>query len=110
MQNEKQTFFQKVNHARFHGHTQGHYESFFLPANHPTRPTAFWIRYTLFSLKALTENTIGGLWAVFFNGETNQHIVAKKEHPVGDCLFDTFAFNVHIGEAVNSVKRVKRQW
>ena len=26
----------------------GHYESWFLRGNHPSRPLAFWIRYTIF--------------------------------------------------------------
>jgi hypothetical protein len=99
MQNEIQTFYQQVNHTRFRGQIQGHYESFFLRANHPTRPLAFWIRYTIFSPKALLESALGELWAVFFNGETNQHAVAKQEYRLADCLFDTSAFRVEIGEA-----------
>ena len=27
----------------------GHYESYYLRGNHPERPLAFWIRYTIFS-------------------------------------------------------------
>jgi hypothetical protein len=44
MQNETQEFYQQVNHARSYSPIQGHYKSFFLRANHPTRPLAFWIR------------------------------------------------------------------
>jgi hypothetical protein len=40
MQNENQDFYNQVNHARYHGQTHGHYESFFLRANHPARPLA----------------------------------------------------------------------
>jgi hypothetical protein len=36
---------------------------------------------------------------IFFNGETNQHTVAKQEYPLADCLFDTSSFRVQIGEA-----------
>jgi len=99
MQNEIEAFYQQVNYSRFHGQTDGYYESFFLRANHPTRPLAFWIRYTLFSPKALSQNGIGELWAVFFNGETHQHTVAKQEFPLVNCLFDASAFSVKIGEA-----------
>ncbi len=31
------------------GDAGGHYESYFQRANHPSRPLAFWIRYTVFS-------------------------------------------------------------
>jgi hypothetical protein len=99
MQNDLLDFNQRVNHARFLGQPNGHYESFFLRANHPTRPLAFWIRYTLFSPKNVPEKTIGELWATFFNGETNQHVVVKQEFPLTDCLFDTSGFNVQIGTA-----------
>lgn len=99
MPTENQGFYQQVNHARFHGQSQGHYESYFLRANHPTRPLAFWIRYTLFSPKDQPEKALGEQWAVFFNGETNQHIVAKQEYPLSDCRFDPFSFNVQIGGA-----------
>lgn len=99
MPHELPTFFQQVNHARFRRQPQGYYESFFLRANHPTRPLAFWIRYTLFGPRNLPENAIGELWAVFFNGESGQHAVAKQEYPLADCRFDTTAFDVHIGAA-----------
>ena len=102
MQTELLAFYQQVNYTRFQNQTQGHYESFFLRANHPTRPLAFWIRYTLFSPKNLPEKSIGELWATFFNGETNQHVVVKREYPLTDCLFDTSALNVRVGAATLS--------
>ncbi len=38
-----------LNHAQYDGRKPGgHYESFYQRANHPTRPLAFWIRYTVF--------------------------------------------------------------
>ncbi len=64
---------QEANHTRYRlGQSAGHYESFFLRANHPSRPLAFWIRYTLFSPDHHPENAIGELWAVCFDGETQQ--------------------------------------
>jgi hypothetical protein len=97
MQYDLLTFYQQVNYTRFQNQTQGYYESFFLRANHPTRPLAFWIRYTLFSPKNVPEKGIGELWATFFNGETDQNVVVKQEYPLTDCLFDTSGFNVQIG-------------
>ena len=99
MQNELLAFHKQVNLTRFHDQTYGHYESFFLRANHPTRPLAFWIRYTLFSPKEHIEKSIGELWATFFNGESNQHTVVKQEFPLADCLFETTDFNIQIGKA-----------
>ena len=73
MSEKRKAFLAQVNLARYRGQPQGHYESFFQRANHPTRPLAFWIRYTLFSPQAHPEQARGELWAVFFNGETGQH-------------------------------------
>lgn len=90
---------QQVNHARYRGQRQGHYESFFLRTNHPTRPLAFWIRYTLFSPRHDPSHALGELWAIFFNGETGQHAAAKREFPLGDCRFEPAAFSVRVGAA-----------
>ena len=54
-------------------HNKGHYESFFIRANHKKSLKAFWIRYTIFSPKNKNENTIAELWAVVFNKQTNKH-------------------------------------
>jgi hypothetical protein len=99
MKENLQNFYQQVNHARYSGQQDGFYESFFQRANHQDRPMAFWIRYTLFSPKAKPEEAIGELWAVFFNGETNQHVAVKKEVPFKNCLFDSSTFKVRVGDA-----------
>lgn len=91
----------RANAARYRpGQRAGHYESFFQRANHPDRPLAFWIRYTLFSPEDRPEAAMGELWAVFFDGERNRHWAVKREVPMGDCRFDGGAFSVRVGEAV----------
>lgn len=99
MQDKIQAFHQQVNHARYHAQAAGHYESFFLRANHPIRPLAFWIRYTIFSPRDAPGNAVGELWAVFFDGESNRHVVVKQEYLLADCLFDSSAFRVRVGTA-----------
>jgi hypothetical protein len=87
-----------VNGARFvPGQRDGHYESYYQRANHPTRPLAFWIRYTMVSPARRPEAAIGELWAMFFNGETGEHLVTKEEYPIAACDFATDAFAVRIG-------------
>lgn len=93
------TFLSQVNFARYEGGPAGHYESFFQRANHPTRPLAFWIRYTLFSPQGRPAQAVGELWAVCFNGETGQHLAAKQAFPLGECAFSPAAFAVQIGGA-----------
>jgi hypothetical protein len=88
---------EQVNWTQYTG--GGHYESFYLRGNHPTRPLAFWLRYTIFS-PATGDAPVGELWAVFFDGESGSHTVAKVELPLRDCHFSTTSFDVRVGDAV----------
>lgn len=99
MVDEQEVFYVEANHARYRGQADGHYESFFHRANHPDRPLAFWIRYTIFSPAGRPSDAVGELWAVFFNGETNRHVAVKKELPFRQCVFATSLFDVRVGEA-----------
>jgi len=90
----------QANHARYQpGQRAGHYESFFLRANHPTRPLAFWIRYTLFSPDRHPQDALGELWAVLFDGETSHHVSVRREVPFSQCSFKTTGFGVQIDDA-----------
>jgi len=90
----------QANWTRYRpGRGTGHYESFFQRANHPTRPLAFWIRYTLFSPQDRPRDAIGELWAVYFDGETGNHTAVKREVPFDLCAFGTEAFSVRIADA-----------
>jgi hypothetical protein len=79
------------------GQLGGHYESFYQRANHPQRPLAFWIRYTIFAPAGHPSLAVGELWAVAFDGDTGEHAVARREFPIGDCDFARDAFAVRIG-------------
>lgn len=78
----------------------GHYESFFQRANHPDRPLAFWIRYTVFSPKGSPRDAVGELWAIYFDGERNRISVAKEVVPIKACQFSQSGLDIRIGEAV----------
>lgn len=95
-------FERAVNFTRYDGGGAGHYESFFLRANHPQKPLGFWIRYTIFSPKGAPEKAIGELWAIFFDGERGTHQAAKLELPFANCAFDRAAFGVRVGDAILS--------
>lgn len=81
-----------ANFTRYHGQKEGHYESYFLRANHPQKPFAFWIRYTLFSPKNHPEKALAELWAVWFNGETKKHTAVKKEMPIEKATYYNYHF------------------
>jgi hypothetical protein len=86
--------------SRFDPHdTGGFYESYFQRANHPSRPLAFWIRYTLFMPRGRLAAAVGELWAIFFDGETGVSTVAYERHPVAECAFSRTAFDVRVAAA-----------
>lgn len=88
------------NHSRYiPGQKKGHYESFFQRANHPTRPLAFWIRYTVFSPENDPASAIGELWAIYFDGEKNTHVAVKREVPIRECTFDRNRFSAKVADA-----------
>jgi hypothetical protein len=89
------------NGCRFvSGQRGGHYESYFQRANHPTRPLAFWIRYTIFSPKGRPADAVGELWAIYFDGDRGGITAAKEVVPVSECHFSGSGLDVGIGQAV----------
>ncbi|MEJ3745478.1 hypothetical protein WEI85_19565 [Actinomycetes bacterium KLBMP 9797] len=88
---------EQVNWAQYRpGQADGHYESFYQRANHPTRPLAFWIRYTIFSPHGRPADAVGELWAIVFDGETGAHAVARRAHPIARCAFGRTGFDVRV--------------
>jgi len=81
-----------------HG-TRGWYESFYQRANHPVKSWAFWLRYTIFRPSHRPDQAIGELWAVWFDGESDRHVVAKEEFPLAQCDFSRDRFEVRVGDA-----------
>lgn len=88
------------NASRFRpGETGGLYESYFLRANHPERPLAFWIRYTAFCPKGRPQDAQGELWAIWFDGEAQRIAAVKESIPIADCQFAPDRLDVRIGDA-----------
>ncbi len=89
-----------LNGSRFRPQEAGgFYESYFQRANHPSRPLAFWIRYTVFRPQGRPEAACGELWAIYFDGE-NGHITAVKEEvPIAACHFSPAQLDVRIADA-----------
>lgn len=89
-----------LNHTVYEpGQQAGHYESFYQRANHPDRPLAFWIRYTIFAPAGDPAGAVGELWAVAFDGETGDHRAAKVQVPIADCAFARDRFAARVGSA-----------
>jgi hypothetical protein len=78
------------------GDEGGHYESWFQRANHPTRPLAFWVRYTIFSPRGRARDAVGELWAIVFDGERRRVVAVREEVPVARCAFSGRGLDVAI--------------
>lgn len=88
---------ENVNYARYMPEmTTGHYESWFLRANHPDEPRAFWIRYTVFCPKGKPENALGEIWAMVFDKTSGNHVAVKNEFLAKECRFSQDSFQVRI--------------
>lgn len=87
------------NGFRYAGGAKGHYESYFQRANHPTRPLAFWIRYTAFAPRGRPDDAVGELWAIWFDGEARRIAAAKQVLPFARCSFAPRSLSAAIGDA-----------
>lgn len=81
------------------GAARGGYESWFCRANHPSRPLAFWIRYTIFSPRGHADAAVGELWCVWFDGEKGRTVAVKEEHRLEDCRFAPDGLDTRIADA-----------
>jgi len=94
---------QECNAIRYRpGAGQGHYESYFQRANHPDRPLAFWIRYTIFSPRSQPNAAVGELWAIYFDGEARKITSTRDEFPIKHCRFSSDRLDVNIAGAILS--------
>lgn len=85
------------NASRFEpAKVDGFYESYFQRANHPTRPLAFWIRYTLFAPRGGMDRARGEVWAIFFDGENARTEALKESFPLSECEFSPVGLRVRI--------------
>jgi hypothetical protein len=85
----------------------GHYESYFVRANHEEQPLAFWIRYTIFVPRGRPADAQGELWAVFFDGVRGMVHGAKSDFPLGTCKFSRENLDVEVGAARLSAGRLE---
>src|SRR3954464_8599486 len=76
-------------HARFPevAAGDGHYESFYVKAAHPSEPRAVWIRHTIW--KAPGEQRVGSLWCTQVDGSWGRPVasrptVPEPEAPLGE--------------------------
>jgi hypothetical protein len=77
----------------------GHYESWFVRANHPSEPRAFWIRYTLFVPVQDEVPRLGEVWAIYFDGRRAHPIAAQEDISWAQCHVRPDCLNLILGES-----------
>ncbi|MGO4377154.1 tocopherol cyclase family protein [Pseudoduganella sp. RAF53_2] len=77
--------FVAANRCRYVPGPEGHYESWFQRANHPGRPLALWLRYTLFQPPGRPDDAVGEVWAIYFDGERQRIHAARQRVPLAEC-------------------------
>lgn len=88
------------NRCRYRpGQLTGHYESYFVRANHPQRALAFWIRYTIFAPRGRPADAVCQLWAVYFDGESGQLAAVKQDFPLDQCDLPADQLEMRIGDS-----------
>ncbi len=93
----------QCNFTQYRGQKAGHYESYFLRANHPKEAQAFWIRYTIFSPKGHPEQALAELWGMWFSGEAGKHTAIKSEQPLVGAQYSPTHFSLDFhGATLNS--------
>lgn len=63
----------------------GHVESYFLRANHPTRPLALWLKATV--LAPLEGPAVAEAWFIFFDGEQGTTFAHRQTEPFEQAAF-----------------------
>lgn len=88
--------------ARFEpGSARGHYESWFLRANHPSAPLALWFRYTIFAPRGDAARATAELWGAWFDGDTRAHVANRVDVPLASSSFASRAvpLDLSVGDA-----------
>ncbi len=88
------------NGTRYDGSGAGHYESYFQRANHPTKPQAFWVRYTIFQPADAAAEALGELWGIYFDGDAGKITAVRQTCPLQSCEFARDRLSVRIRDSV----------
>ncbi len=101
------------NALRYAG-APGHVESYFIRANHPSRPLALWLKQTV--LAPLQGPAVAESWLILFDGERQRTLAHRETQALSEARFEgagspeieleTRAFQIRLGERGAAVGRV----
>jgi hypothetical protein len=90
----------EANAPRYRGGTRGHYESYFLRANHPSDSIGFWLRYTIFVPAARRSESRAEVWAAMFRADGT--VAVRADAPLTPTSFvgNGDSLDIRVGHAV----------
>jgi hypothetical protein len=81
------------NQLRFDpSNTDGHVESYFWRANHPSRPLAIWLKATV--LAPRPSSAVADLWCIVFDGDRDRTWSSRRTVPFAHATFDSDTIEV----------------
>jgi len=83
------------DNAPRHGGTGAHVESWFLRANHPTRPLALWLKATI--LRPVRGEAVAEAWCLAFDGEAGRTWGARETVPLTRARFEGQPLQAAVG-------------
>lgn len=85
----------------------GHVESYFLKANHPTEPKAFWLKFTIFSKPGGGTSAVGDVWGIVFDAGTHEHVALRNQFSARECTLGRDHVEVKMGPSEFSTGKTK---
>jgi len=90
----------QANHMRWDGAARGHYEVWYLTANHRSTGLGLWIRYTLEAPKRGLGEPYAQLWcAVFDRDEPSANFAIHRRYPISQLVAARDPFALTIGSS-----------
>ena len=90
----------EANAPRYRGDRRGHYESYFLRANHPSETLGLWLRYTMFVPAGKAADGRAEIWAAVFRPDDIVAVLADTALTPTSFVGNADALDIRIGHAV----------
>jgi hypothetical protein len=90
----------EANVPRYRGGRRGHYESYFLRANHPTESSGFWLRYTIFAPSGGRSAARAEVWAAVFRADGTVAVRTDTALTTSSFVDGGDSLDIRVGNAV----------
>ncbi len=83
------------------GTLKGHVESFFMKFNDREKRIAVWLKFTIYAPKRRPDDTVGEVWAIFFDADNPENLIGlKQSYPIRSCTLSSAPVRIVMGESL----------